>query len=487
MASRPRLVRASRRFPAGAGQPSRPGAWPPLWRLAPALVFVLLFVAGLVGAAAGTAEAQTTPQPNALIITVDGVINPVKERFISRAIEQAAEENAALLVIQLDTPGGLLTSTREIVELLLEAPVPVAVYVSPSGARAGSAGTFITAAANFAVMAPGSNIGAATPVSGTGEDLDDTLASKVENDAAALIRSIADERGRNAGRLEATVREAASYTAREAVESNVVDFIAKDMNDLFAQLHGRTAETSEGPTVLDTRDLERRSVEKNVLEHFLEFISDPNVTFLLLTVGGLGLVVELFNPGLIVPAVVGVICLLLAFLAIGNLPVNWAGVVFILLAAALAGFEIAVAGFGILGIGAAVCLVVGGLLLFNQFGDASPTLPPISVNPWVIGGAGGFSALSIIYLARMAVKSRREGRTDAAAALIGLTGTVTREISPRGVVRVASETWTAISEDDTVIEVGESVKVTGVDGLILSVSAEEPLSGEKPPDPLMGR
>ena len=174
-------------------------------------------------------------------MTVDGVINPVKERFISRAIDQAREDGATLLVIRLDTPGGLLNSTREIVEELLESPVPVAVYVSPRGARAGSAGTFITAAANFAVMAPGSNIGAASPISGTGEDLPDTLAGKVENDAAALIRSIAQERGRNQDLLEATVREAASYSATEAVASNVVDFIAEDLDVLLAKLDGRIA------------------------------------------------------------------------------------------------------------------------------------------------------------------------------------------------------------------------------------------------------
>ena len=417
--------------------------------------------------------AQGGQEPHFLIMTVDGVINPVKERFISRAIDQAHEDGAELLVIQLDTPGGLLSSTREIVEELLESPVPVAVYVSPSGARAGSAGTFITAAANFAVMAPGSNIGAATPVSGTGDDLPDTLASKVENDAAALIRSIAQERGRNQDLLEATVREAASYSATEAVESNVVDFVAEDLDDLLAKLDGRTVETSLGPRMLDTRDLSQKDLEKNVLEHFLEFISDPNVSFLLLTIGGLGIVIELFNPGLIVPAVVGVICLLLAFLAVGNLPVNWAGVIFILLAAALAGFEVAVSGFGVLGVGAIVSLVIGGLLLFTQFGDASPTLPPISVSRWLVAATGGVAALALAYFVRTTVQSRRAGLPQAASLIIGQSATVTGTLDPRGVVRVASETWTAVSQDGTVIAIGEPVQVTGVDGLVLTVSRQE--------------
>ena len=434
------------------------------------VIVVLLGTAMVFSGLAGPLLAQTGQGPHVLIMTVDGVINPVKERFISRSIDQAREDGATLLVIRLDTPGGLLSSTREIVEELLESPVPVAVYVSPRGARAGSAGTFITAAANFAVMAPGSNIGAASLISGTGEDLPDTLAGKVENDAAALIRSIAQERGRNQDLLEATVREAASYSATEAVASNVVDFIAENLDVLLAKLDGRIAETSIGPRTVESRGLDRKDIEKNVLEHFLEFISDPNVSFILLTIGGLGIVVELFNPGLIVPAVVGVICLLLAFLAVGNLPVNWAGVVFILLAVALAGFEVAVSGFGVLGIGAVISLVLGGLLLFTQFGDASPTLPPVSVSRWLIGAAGAVTALTLGYFVRNAVQSRREGPPAAASLVIGQTGTVTGTLDPRGVVQVANEAWTAVSEDGTVVQIGEPVQVTSVDGLVLTVS-----------------
>ena len=248
----------------------------------------LLLLLGLAGPAIGRIHAQGPVGPEALVITVDGVINPVKDRYIERAIDEAVAGGAELLVVRLDTPGGLLNSTRDIVERLLASPVPTAVYVSPAGARAGSAGTFITAAANFAVMAPGSNIGAATPVSSTGQDLDETLASKVENDAAALIRSIAQERGRNAELLEATVREAASYTAQEAVDGNVVDFIADDMDSLLSQLDGLTAQTPAGPVTMETMGLVTRDLEKNLLENLLEFLADPNVSFLLLTIGGLG-------------------------------------------------------------------------------------------------------------------------------------------------------------------------------------------------------
>ncbi|MDA0262822.1 MAG: nodulation protein NfeD [Chloroflexi bacterium] len=436
-------------------------------RLFFALLSLSLVFTGLMGPL--LAHAQTPRGPHALVMTVDGIINPVKERFIARAIEQADQDGATLLVIQLDTPGGLLESTREIVELLLESPVPVAVFVSPQGARAGSAGTFITAAGHFAVMAPGTNIGAATPVSSTGEDLGDTLASKVENDAAALIRSIAQTRGRNQDKLEETVRSAASFTAQEALADNVVDYIADDLDDLLAQLDGRRTETFEGMVVLETNGLEVRTFGKSVLEHFLEFISDPNVSFILLTVGGLGIVVELFNPGLVAPGVVGVICLLLAFLALGNLPVNWAGVVFVLLAVALAALEVAVAGIGILAVGAIVSLVVGGLLLFTQFGDASPTLPSISVNRWLLAGTGGVIGLALVYVVVQGYQSRKQGPIEKDRVLTGASGIVTGDLDPRGVVLVGNETWTAISEDGSVISIGEPIEVRRVDGLILTV------------------
>ena len=445
---------------------------PAFFRMMLLSLFVVMALLGVVGPA--LAQSQV---PHALVLTIDGLINPVKERFISRAIREAEEDQATLVIIQLDTPGGLLSSTREIVEELLEARVPVAVYVSPRGARAGSAGTFITAAANFAVMAPGTNIGAATPVSSTGEDLDDTLANKVTNDAAALIRSIAEERGRNSDKLEETVRNAVSFTAREAVDLNVVDFIAQDLDDLLAQLDGRVVETTAGPRTLDTRNLQHRQFNKNPLEHFLEFISDPNVSFLLLAVGGLGIVIELFNPGLIAPGVVGVISLLLAFLALGNLPFNWAGVVFILLAIALAVLEIHVAGFGILGVGAIISFVVGGLILFTQFGDASPTLPPVSVNRWLLGSTGGALALAMSYVVLVAYQSRKAGRESTGQSLVGALGTVTAELAPRGIVQVGSETWTAVSRDGNVIDVDEPVRVTQVDGLILTVSRQQDVGG----------
>ena len=422
------------------------------------------FALGLLG----TALAQTQA-PHVLLLKVDGVINPVKERLIERAIQRAEDDESNLLIIELDTPGGLLGTTRNIVESMLETNVVTVVYVSPPGAQAGSAGTFITAAANFAVMAPASNIGAATPVSGGGEDLPDTRANKATNDAAALIRSIAQKRGRNSDKLEETVREATSFTATEAVDLNVVDFVAEGIDDLLDQLEGQTVTNNSGTLTLDTRDLQQRRVNKTFLDHFLEFISDPNVTFILITVGTLGIVIELFNPGLYVPGVVGVISLLLAYLAIGNLPVNWVGVAFIILAVGLAVLETQVAGWGILAIGAIISFLVGGLILFTQFGGRSPTLSPISVNLWLLVGVAAALALPLLYLLRVIYQTRSGNGPKDHVSLVGEFGIVTIDLAPRGVVKLDHDTWTAVSLDDTVILAGEPVVVTKRDGLILTV------------------
>ena len=444
-----------------------------MYRLLPIRMSLLILsfcslLLGLTGAIMPQSKA-----PEVLVVNVDGMINSVKVRLINRALEQAEEEGATLVVITLDTPGGLLSSTREIVELLLAAEVPVAVYVYPQGAQAGSAGAFITAAGNFAVMSPGTNIGAATPVSLGGNEANETLINKVTNDAAALMRSIAQQRGRNAEKLEETVLEAASFTAIEAKELNVIDFIAGDLDQLLAQLDGREVRTASSTLTLETNSLEHRSIEKSALEHFLEFISNPNISFLLMTVGGLGILIELFSPGLIVPGVVGVLCLLLAFLAFGNLPVNWAGVAFIALAVVLAALEIMVSGFGVLGVGAIISLVIGGFLLFAQFGVPSPTLPPISVNRWLLASVAGASGAALLYLVWVTLASRRAlPQVSHVSTLVGIQGVVTRRLDPRGQVSIGGETWTALAEGDTVVDVGEWVQVTGVNGLVVTVSVK---------------
>ncbi len=444
----------------GAKTPARSGI-ARLFVLAIAFSLVLL---GLVG----NVIAQM-PSQRALVMEIEGTINPVKERYLERALKRARDSEAAVLIVRLDTPGGLLSSTRKMVEMQLESDVPIVAYVAPGGAQAGSAGTFLTAAANVAVMAPGTNIGAATPVSASGDDIGETLANKVTNDAAALIRSIAEERNRNAEKLEETVRQGASFTATEAVELGMVDFIATDMDDLLRQLHGVEVTTRSGPATLETEGMAARDLEKNLLEHFLEFLANPDVAFLLLTIGGLAVVIELFNPGMIVPGVVGIVLLILAFLALGSLPVNWAGVALIILAMALAFLETQVSGFGVLGVAAAICLVLGGFLLFAQFGTPSPTLPPVSVNPFLIVAVAAILGGGLLYLMWCIRKSQREDRGEDTFHHLGRLGTVVIELSPRGVVRMEDGNWTAVSDDEQVIAEGEKVIVIGVDDLVLTV------------------
>ena len=440
-----------------------------LRRLHPARVLVLfigmsLILMGLVG----NALAQSN-SPEALTLEIDGVINPVKVRYLERALQQAQDSNARLLVIRLNTPGGLLESTRKMVEMQLESEIPTVVYVAPRGSQAGSAGTFLVAASNVAVMAPGTNIGAATPVSSSGQDLNETLANKITNDAAALIRSLAEERGRNAESLEETVRQGSSFTATEAVDLGMVDFIAADEEELLARLNGLQVTTTLGAVILDTDGIRVSPLEKNLLEHFLEFLADPDVAFLLLTIGGLAVVVELFNPGMIVPGVVGAILLILAFLALGSLPVNWAGAALIVLAMALGFLETQVSGFGVLGVAAIICLLLGGFLLFAQFGDPSPTLQPVSVSPWLIVGTAALLGAGLLYLVWTIRKSQKEEYGEDSVIHLGKVGTVVTELSPRGIVRMEDGNWTAVSEDDRVIGEGERVIVVDVNDLILTV------------------
>ena len=449
---------------------------------APHRLIVALSLLAMAGGLIGTVTAQDQGR-HVLSIEVDGIITPVVERFIGRAVERGEERDAELVLIRLDTPGGLLSSTRKIVEHLLNAEVPTAVYVSPRGAFAASAGTFITAAANFAVMAPGTNIGAASPVGSGGQELEETIKDKVTNDAAALMRSIADERGRNGDKLEETVREATSYSAREAVELNIVDLIAADLTDLLAQLHGKEAVTPAGVVVLNTRDVEIEDFDMSLVERFLQFLSDPNVSFLLLSLGSLGIFVELLNPGLIVPGLVGAILLVLAFVTFGNLPVNWAGVVLILLAVALALLEYHVAGFGVLGVGAIVSFVLGSLLLFFHTGAPSPTMPRIAVSLWVLvptvavlGGSGAW-ALTVI------IRSRRGEPELGVAGLVGQMAEVTSDLAPRGIVHLKNQLWTAVAQGTDHIAAGETVQVVKADGIILTVARPDGSQLPMPEDP----
>ena len=308
---------------------------------------VAMLVAGL--ALLLTPAHAQAPTEQVYVLTYDGNIDPNAERYFSRGIRLAEEDGAPLVVIKLDTPGGLLSSTEKIVEHLLGADVPVAVYVYPPGAFAASAGTFVTAAANFAVMAEGTSIGAAAPVSADGEDLPETLSEKATNITVAMAEGIAEKRGRDKEALTKTITEAEAYTASAAVEANLVDFVAVNMEDLLEQLDGQETETASGVVTMETEGLVEREVEMSLAERFFGFVGDPNVIGLLLTFGALGLFVELLSPGLIVPGVVGGLAMIIGLVALGALPFNWAGIVLLALAAILIFFEIQAPGLGFLG------------------------------------------------------------------------------------------------------------------------------------------
>ena len=433
------------------------------------LLHAAILCLALLALAGGLTGVSIAQGKHALLVEIDAAINPITAGYLERSMDQAREDGAELVVVQLDTPGGMFDATRDMVTVLLGSAVPSAVYVAPRGSRAASAGAFVTAAANFAVMAPATNIGAASPVGAGGEELPETIKSKATEDAAALMRDIATERGRNVEKLEATVLNAAAYTSEEALDLGVVDFVAGDLEELLEELDGMVADTPFGPVTLDTQGLDVRRVEMTPVERFLLILSNPNIAFLLISIGGLAIMIELFNFGMVVPGLIGVTSLILAFVALGNLPVNWAGVAFIVLAMVLLGLEVMVAGFGVLGIGAVASFVIGGLLLFHRFGPPSPTMPDVSVNIWllvattvVLLGGGAWFVMTI-------VKSRQGENPSTADDVVGEVGMVTSDLSPVGTVQLPSGLWSAVAEDDEPIAAGERVRVVGMQGLIVSV------------------
>ena len=440
---------------------------------------ILAFVLGLVVLL--HAPSPTLAADNHVeTVRIDGAIDALSARHLARGIDRASANGALMLIVLLDTPGGLLSSTRDMVTAILSARLPVSVYVSPPGAQAASAGTFIAAAANFAVMAPGTNIGAASPVGPGGEDIPETLARKVNQDTRAFIRSIADRRHRNGQALEETVTRALSYSGSEAVELNVVDFIAADIADLLAKVDGRTVETAAGEVVLRTREADVREIKRTLLNNFLGVLANPNLAFALFVIGGIALMVEIMSPGFIGPGVVGVIALSLAFLGFGNLPVNWVMVGLLLFSMVLFYLETVAPGMSIFGIGGVICLVLGGFLLFGGlFSTPDIPEPSLSVSPWIIGALSGMAALSLLSFMRMA---RKDGGAPSGfvspsqAELAEEWGVVASDLSPSGKVWVADKEWTATTDTSGVIRKGEEVRVLGVYGDVLKV---ERLYGEQ--------
>ncbi len=414
--------------------------------------------------------------PRIHLIEVTGVINPLTTSYLQRALAEAERDSAELVIMRLDTPGGLDAAMREMTQVMLSSPVPVAVYVSPAGARAASAGMFLTLAAHVAAMAPGTNIGAAHPVA-LGAEVDETRMQKIAQDAAAMARSLAAARGRNPEWAERAVLDSISLTSAEALQHGLIDLVAADMDDLFVQLDGRLVNTVAGPVALRTAGAQTVPAPMNFAERLLHIVTDPNIAYLLLSLGAIALVIELQIPGFGLPGAVGVISLALAFVAFGSLPLNWAGIALIAPGILLIVVEVLSPGFGAPGLAGIAFFALGSLMLYRPFTPPTPTMPVVAVSPWLVGGVTA-SVTAFLFLA--VGKGLRAQRlpvlSDAAQRLAGAEGFVRTEVGRAnavGVVQIGSETWSAIAdaaEDGALpIRVGERVAVVGVKGIALRV------------------
>jgi membrane-bound serine protease (ClpP class) len=402
-------------------------------------------------------------------IQIDGVISPVTLRLVEMALTRAQAEKAQALVIQLDTPGGLERSMRAICQRLLNAEIPVVVWVGPTGARAASAGVFITLAAHVAAMAPATNIGAAHPVAVGGGSVDKESMRKIENDAAAFVRTIALERGRDADWAEKAVRQSVSITEREALKLHVVDLIADSIPDLLTKIDGRTVKTSKGPITLATKDAVARPIEIGLRDRLLNIITDPNVAYVLMMLGTLGLIFELSNPGAVLPGVVGGISLILAFFAFQSLPINFAGVLLILFAIVLFIAEVKVVSHGVLAIGGVVAMALGSLMLYDS-PEAGFRVSWYVIIPTVAVTAGIF-----IFALTAGLRALSRRPQLGAEALVGATGTAYGPLAGEGQIKLQGEIWRAVAERP--IPDGMPVRVVGVDGLTLRVVGTEAAEG----------
>jgi len=425
----------------------------------------ILLLMGLLAVAFIAIEVQAAT-PAIYVLEVQGTINPVLVDYIEHGIDQAEEDNAIACIIQLDTPGGLDTSMRDIVKTIVSARVPVVVYVAPSGARAASAGVFITMAAHVAAMAPNTAMGAAHPVaiSTEGEaEMSEAMEEKIINDAAAYIRSIAEAHGRNMDWAEKAVRESASATEQEALELNVIDTVAPDLTALISQLDGWQATMlNDSIVTIHTQGAAINNIKMSWVEDFLYAISDPNIAYILLSLAMLGIMAEIFNPGLIFPGIIGGICGLLAFYSLGMLPVNYAGVLLLILAFGLLIAEVFTPTFGLLTAGGVTSLIIGSLILFKGGG------PLFQIDWWLIATVTTcIAALFAFVITRIVRAHRRQARTGREE-LMGKTAVVKVALDPEGTVFLKGERWTAVSEVGRV-EPGKVVIITKVDGLTLYV------------------
>ncbi|MBW1798052.1 MAG: nodulation protein NfeD [Deltaproteobacteria bacterium] len=418
--------------------------------------FVLIGLGLLVLFIPGTPE--SAPAGNeVMIIELEGPINPGTAMYVERGLKEAKKRGAALSIIRIDTPGGLGSSMRTIIKAILNSSVPVVVWVGPAGAGAASAGVMITVAGHIAAMAPGSNIGAAHPVTAGGKDIDKTMSEKVVNDMASYGRGIAENKGRNGEWVERAIRESVSITAEEAVENKVVDLVAKDIDELLRVIDGREVDLPAGKVTLKTADLKKTYFRPGFRDLVLKTISDPNIAYILMMIGLAGLYFELSHPGAIFPGVVGAISLILAFFAFQVLPVNYAGLVLIALAIIFFIAEVKITSYGVLSIGGLISMTIGSIMLFEDVGVSLKLMLP------TILLIGGF----FVVVASLAFRAHRARPKSGSEGLLGEVGIVKELLDPEGLIFVHGEYWRARAK--VKLEPGENVEVAGIEGLVLSV------------------
>ncbi|RJR17652.1 MAG: nodulation protein NfeD [Desulfobacteraceae bacterium] len=399
----------------------------------------------------------------ALVIELEGPISPGTAAYLARGLEEAQAQKAAVAVVRLDTPGGLASSMRTMIKAIMNSEVPVVVYVGPRGAGAASAGVMITVAAHVAAMAPGTNIGAAHPVEAGGKEIEKTMSEKVVNDMASYARGIAEMRGRNGEWVEKAIRESVSITAEEALDKKVIDLMAEDLAELMGRLEGKEVTTGAGKIILKTAGIAMRHYTPGFRDRVLKTISDPNIAYILMMIGLAGLYFELSNPGAVFPGVIGAISLILAFYSMQTLPVNYAGLLLIVLAIVLFIAEIKIASYGLLSIGGIISLGLGSVMLFEDLGVSLRLMLPMVLL------VGGFFAA----VAGLAVKAYRSKPMAGAEGIVGEVGVVKETIDPEGVVFVHGERWRAVAHEK--ILPGERVEVDRIDGLVLTVKKAEDL------------
>lgn len=422
---------------------------------------LVLFLSGLFITKIQSEQPQS--ENRVFVINVDGSINPSSAEYISSGIKKAKEKNAECLIIKLNTPGGLLKSTRIIVTDLLNSPIPVIVYVSPSGSQAASAGVFVTLAAHIAVMAPGTNIGAAHPVALQGQQ-DSIMNEKATNDAAAFIKTISEKRARNVKWAEDAVRKSFSITETEALNLKVIDTIATTINELLEQVNGKEVDVQGGKKILNTKNAEIVTVEMNFQQEFLNLLSDPNIAYILLMIGMYGIMFELYNPGSIFPGVVGVICLVLAFYSLHTLPINYAGLALIIFAIILFILEIKIVSHGLLTIGGVISLVLGSIMLI----DTESTLEVIEISWQVILVAVVLTTAFFVFAISLGIKAQMRKPTTGVEGLVGEMGEALTDLNPEGQVLVHGEYWNAESLDGLITK-GTKVKVIEIKYLTIKV------------------